>query len=124
MATPSSLSSKEAASTHDVTLLIKSQGGATLFPSDDLLLSLLHQRFRSDLPYTRLSSSTLLVVNPLKTLANLNDASARDYKESEYVDTTGDEPPGGPMQPHLYELAARVYLLMRRRKESQAVVFR
>lgn len=118
------LSSKEASAIHDIQLLVKSEGGATLFPSDDLILNLLQQRFRSDLPYTRLGSSTLVVVNPLKTLANLNDASAKDYVESEYTDTSGEEGPRGPMQPHMYELAARVYLLMRRRKESQAVIFR
>ena len=118
------MSSKEAASTHDVCLLYKTVGGVDMPPQEDHITNLLHQRFRTDNPYTRLSSSTLVVVNPLKTLANLNDASAGDYQASEYTDTSGDEPNGGPMQPHLYELAARVYLLMRRRKESQAVIFR
>jgi hypothetical protein len=118
------MSSKEATSIHDVQQLTKLEAGATIYPSDDALLSLLQQRFRSDLPYTRLGSSTLVVVNPLKKLGNLSDASARDYVESEYTDTSGEEGPRGPKQPHLYELAARVYLLMRRRKESQAVIFR
>ena len=120
----SAMTSKEASSTHDLSLLYKSAGGVDIPPQEDQITTLLHQRFRTDNPYTRLSSSTLVVVNPLKTLANLNDASAGDYKDSEYTDTSGDEPQGGPMQPHLYELAARVYLVMRRRKESQAVVFR
>lgn len=111
------LSAKEAAAIHDFHQLTKSAGGATLYPSDDALLALVQSRFRSDLPYTRLGSSTLVVVNPLKTLANLNDASARDYIESEYTDTSGEEGPRGPMQPHVYELAARVYLLMRRTKQ-------
>lgn len=115
---------KEAALIHDVSQLIKSAGGATIYPSDDQLLSLLHARLRSDLPYTRLSSSTLLVVNPLKALAHLNEVSAKDYADAEYSDTSGDERPGGPMQPHLYELASKVYLLMSRKQENQAVFFR
>jgi chitin synthase len=118
------MTSKEAASLHNLSDLFQSAGGVELPPSDEQITTLLHQRFRTDNPYTRIASSTLLVVNPLKTLANLNDASAGDYHATEYTDTSGDELPGGPMQPHLYELAARVYLLMRRRKESQAVVFR
>ena len=50
-----------------------------LDPSDDSVLSLLHARFRSDLPYTRIGSTNLVLVNPYKSLANVNDASAQDY---------------------------------------------
>ena len=61
-----------------------------------------------------------------QNLANTNDASAHEYEERCYKDTTlavaGAAQP--PLPPHVYELAAQVYLLMRRRSESQAVVFR
>jgi len=66
-----------------------------------------------------------LVVNPYKTLANVNNVSAKEYEERCYMDTFLPMLDSHrPLQPHLYNLAARVYLLMRRRNESQAVVTR
>ncbi|KAJ7114120.1 chitin synthase [Mycena epipterygia] len=109
----------------DLLDLVSSSGAATIYPNDDAVLSVLHSRFRADLPYTRIGATHLLVVNPLKTLASVNDASAREYEERCYKDTSLpaiDSPK--PLQPHVYELACRIYLLMRRRAESQLVVAR
>ena len=109
----------------DLVDLVSSSGSATIYPSDDAILAVLQARFRADLPYTRIGTTNLLVVNPYKTLANVNDVSAKEYEERSYKDTSLpmlDSP--RPLQPHLYDLAARVYLLMRRRNESQAVVTR
>ncbi|EGO00358.1 glycosyltransferase family 2 protein [Serpula lacrymans var. lacrymans S7.3] len=96
---------------------------ATVYPSDDALLSVLSARFRADLPYTRIGSSNLVVVNPYKTLSSVNDASAKEYEERCYKDTKlALVDSRKSVQPHVYELAARIYLLMRRRNESQAVI--
>jgi chitin synthase len=114
-----------AISSGDLVDLVSSSGSATVYPSDDVVLAVLQARFRADLPYTRIGNSNLLVINPYKTLANVNDVSAKEYEERSYKDTSLpmlDSP--RPLQPHLYDLAARVYLLMRRRNESQAVVTR
>lgn len=114
-----------AISSGDLVDLVSSSGSATVYPSEDTILTVLQARFRADLPYTRIGSSSLLVINPYKTLANVNDVSAKEYEERSYKDTSLpmlDSP--RPLQPHLYDLAARVYLLMRRRNESQAVVTR
>ena len=114
-----------AISSGDLVDLVSSSGSATIYPSDDVILSVLQARFRADLPYTRIGCSNLLVINPYKTLANVNDVSAKEYEERSYKDTSLpmlDSP--RPLQPHLYDLAARVYLLMRRRNESQAVITR
>ena len=114
-----------AISSGDLVDLVSSSGSATIYPSDDVILAVLQARFRADLPYTRIGSSNLLVINPYKTLANVNYVSAKEYEERSYKDTSLpmlDSP--RPLQPHLYDLAARVYLLMRRRNESQAVVTR
>lgn len=105
--------------------LISSSGSATIYPSDDTVLAVLQARFRADLPYTRIGATNLVAINPYKTLANINDVSAQDYEEQSYKDTSlpmADSP--RPLQPHLYDLAARVYLLMRRRNESQSVITR
>ncbi|KAG9316831.1 P-loop containing nucleoside triphosphate hydrolase protein [Chiua virens] len=54
-----------------------------------------------------------------------NDASAKEYEERCYKDTRlGLADSQRPPQPHLYEQAAKIYLLMRRRVESQAVIAR
>ena len=96
-----------------------------VYPTDDAVLNVLQGRFRADLPYTRIGASNLVVVNPLKALANVNEANAREYEERCYKDTSVPTA-GSPraLQPHLYDMAAKVYLLMRQRRQSQAVVFR
>ncbi|KAI0638620.1 chitin synthase [Trametes polyzona] len=105
-------------------LAAPSSSAATVHPSDDTILSVLQARFRADLPYTRIGAANLVVVNPYKTLANVNDVSAKEYEERCYKDTSFPLPGTAQLPPHLYDLAARVYLLMRRRMESQSVIFR
>ncbi|CAL1699920.1 unnamed protein product [Somion occarium] len=120
-----SSSSSQAINSGDLTDLVSSSTSATVYPSDDTLLSVLQARFRSDLPYSRIGACNLVVVNPYKTLANVNDVSAREYEEKSYKDTSLPLPgTSSPLPPHVYDLAARMYLLMRRRNESQSVIFR
>lgn len=114
----------QAIASGDLADLVSSSSSATVYPSDDTILAVLQARFRADLPYTRVGASNLIVVNPYKTLANVNDISAKEYEERCYKDTSFPLPGAASLPPHLYDLAARVYLLMRRRMESQAVVFR
>lgn len=107
---------------------------------------LLAARARADLPYTYLDGlpsgggKTLVMVNPLKSLGNLSDLTAREYVDK-VVDPAyvamgagkkgkGKEEGGrmaglvGADQPHLYDLAGKVWLLMQRRREDQAILFR
>lgn len=114
-----------AVSSGDLIDLVTSSEKTTVYPSDDAVLNVLQGRFRADLPYTRIGASNLVVVNPMKTLANVNDVSAKEYEERCYKDTSVPTA-GSPraLQPHLYDMAAKVYLLMQQRKQSQAVVFR
>ncbi|KAI0033324.1 glycosyltransferase family 2 protein [Vararia minispora EC-137] len=120
-----SSSSSSALRQGDLTELVSSSGSATVYPSDDAVLVVLHARFRADLLYTRIGAAHLVALNPHKALASTNDASAREYEERSYKDTAlalpGSQP---PLPPHIYELAAQVYLIMRRKRESQAVIFR
>ena len=115
----------QAIASGDLIDLVSSSGAATVYPSDDAILAILQARFRADLPYTAIGATNLVVVNPYKTLANVNDISAKEYEDRCYRDTSlplVDSPK--PLQPHLYELAAKVYLLMRRKNQSQAVLAR
>ncbi|KAG1751279.1 glycosyltransferase family 2 protein [Suillus paluster] len=125
MASTSATLVPQAVSSGELTDLVSSSTAATVYPTDDSILAVLSARFRADLPYTRLGSTNLVVVNPYKTLANVNDANAKEYEERCYKDTKlGLADSRRPPQPHLYELAAKIYLLMRRRNESQAIVTR
>jgi chitin synthase len=114
-----------AASSGDLLDLVSSSQHTTIYPTDDAILSLLQSRFRNDLPYTRIGSTHLVVVNPYKVLGNVNEASAKEYEERCYKDTSGGGEGGArPLQPHLYDVACKMYLLMRRKREAQAVVAR
>lgn len=93
--------------------------------TDDALLAVLSARFRADLPFARISSTALVFLNPLKSLSIVNDASAKEYEERCYKDTRlGLADSRRPPQPHVFEQAAKIYLLMRRRAQSQAVIAR
>ncbi|KAH9006852.1 glycosyltransferase family 2 protein [Lactarius hatsudake] len=109
----------------DLVDLLSPSTSTIVYPTDDAILQVLQASFRVDRPYFRINTSHFIVVNPYKSLANTNDNTAKEYEERCYKDTS---PPSGspqpPLPPHLYDLAARAYLLMRRRGESQAIVFR
>lgn len=113
----------------DLTSLISTNlSSAAVYPSDDAILSILQARFRSDLNYTRLGSTTLVAINPLRIQANLNEASAESYIKQCYSDFDWEERsaahPETTLPPHPYELGLRVYHKMRRTKASQAIVYR
>lgn len=113
--------SRDSVGTTDLTQLVV---GSTnrVYPTDDAILDVLQARFRSELGWTWIRDSTLVSVNPFRALENVNDASKRAYEQA-YRDAAQDEA-APSLQPHVYELAARVYLMMRRRNESQSVIFR
>jgi chitin synthase len=120
-----SSSSSPALGSGDLIDLVPTTTSATVHPTDDAILQVLQASFRVDRPYFRINASDLVVVNPFKALASTNDNSAKEYEERSYKDTSplssSSQP---PLPPHPYDLAARAYLLMRRRSESQAVIFR
>lgn len=147
--TDPSLDPKSSQTTH-LTSLIQHTSSSTIYPTEDDILAVLASRTRADLPYTYLDGPatspstggrTLVVVNPLKSLGNLSDLNANDYVDKyvdpAYVSSTGKkkgkerEDQGtrvghvvGSEQPHLYDVAGKVWLLMQRRREDQAVLFR
>ncbi|KAF8312672.1 chitin synthase [Clavulina sp. PMI_390] len=115
--------SRDASATTDLTQLVVGSGSANrVYPSDDAILDVLQARFRGELCWTWIRDSTLVSINPFRPLENVNDASKRAY-ELAYRDAAQEEA-APALQPHVYELAARVYLMMRRRKQSQSIVFR
>ncbi|KIK94572.1 glycosyltransferase family 2 protein [Paxillus rubicundulus Ve08.2h10] len=125
MASSSASTVPQATTSGDLADLLSVSHSTTVYPTDDAILAVLSARFRADLPYARIGSTGLVVLNPCKTLANVNDVSAKEYEEICYKDTKlGLVDSRRPPQPHVYELAAKIYLLMRRRTEKQAVIAR
>ncbi|KAI7898908.1 chitin synthase [Cokeromyces recurvatus] len=88
-------------------------------PSEERISNLLANRFKHNLPYTQLGFSTLIVVNPYQPLELLNDATLRSYAEIGYKDLSEQKP---LLQPHIYDLATKVYFHMRRTGEDQSVI--
>ncbi|KAI9474094.1 MAG: chitin synthase [Benjaminiella poitrasii] len=86
----------------------------------DAVLQLLHNRYKADQPYTQLSNHRLIVVNPLKPLELLNDATLEAYGQHGYKTISSESL--GILEPHVYEMATKVYLLMRRRSENQSIL--
>ncbi|KAL1916705.1 uncharacterized protein VTP21DRAFT_5409 [Calcarisporiella thermophila] len=89
-------------------------------PTDDQICYNLQTRLKRDQPYTRIGASTLVVVNPYKPLELLNDVYSEQYAEAFYRDVTGNH---YQLEPHIYELAGRVYFHLRRTGDDQAVIF-
>lgn len=62
------------------------------------------------------------MLNPHAVLSDVSEASKAEYEDRAYAVREGKG--GEVVQPHAYELACRVFLLMRRTQETQGVVFR
>lgn len=90
--------------------------------TEESIVSALHMRFKRDLPYTRIGSHHLIVVNTYKPTESLNDASLNQYAATVYRDLENTHHP--QLQPHIYDLAARVYYQLRRASEDQSIVLR
>jgi chitin synthase len=92
-------------------------------PTEEVIASALHLRFKRNLPYTRLGPHHLIVVNCYKPIESLNDASLCQYADAVYRDLDNKEQPL-LLQPHIYDLAARIYYQLRRASEDQSIVLR
>ncbi|KAG8759694.1 hypothetical protein FRC14_005272 [Serendipita sp. 396] len=120
---------KDPRTAHDLVSLITSSSPLgststkpiTIYPNDDTLLSLLHARFRHDLPFTRLGSSSLVAVNPNKLIVADNETSMREIAEKAW-DASGRWRKDGGLQAHAFEFATRIYLANRRFNEPQLVI--
>ena len=89
-----------------------------LYPNTDDIISLLQSRFRLDLPFIKLGSSSFITINPLKHLQSYNAESQREYKDLTY------EPSTSILQPHPYDLSSRILLSLKRKSVSQAVIYK
>ncbi|CAO0798756.1 unnamed protein product [Mucor circinelloides] len=104
----------------NIVQLVEIQSNDTNVTGQEAIVRLLQSRFKVDQPYTQLGDHRLVVVNPFKPLDLLNDATLQAYGQHGYKDISPDR--FASPEPHVYDMATRVYLLMRRRSENQAVI--
>ncbi|KAI8379313.1 chitin synthase-domain-containing protein [Radiomyces spectabilis] len=88
--------------------------------SNESIAALLHARYKQDKPYIQLGHHRLVIVNPFKPLDILNDAALEYYANKGYKDLLAAD--GSLDEPHVYDFATRVYFVMRRQGEDQAIV--
>lgn len=152
MAHNSSTSPSTPLQLHDLVELIQttshsgSSAATFTLPSADSILTTLNTRYKAEQPYINCGYSTLISINPLRVLENVNDQHARRYlagiagDEDEEGEEEEEEDPDSPLksaqeressakkreklQPHPYEFAARVHLALQRTGKSQAIVLR
>ncbi|EPQ25921.1 uncharacterized protein PFL1_06595 [Pseudozyma flocculosa PF-1] len=87
----------------------------------DSIFSLLRDRFFSSLPYTALSDSILVSVNPYASSGNRNsDDTLREYTRN-YRETS-KQARGPDLPPHIFGLACDAYFYMRRTGQDQSIL--
>ncbi|KAL8293707.1 hypothetical protein RQP46_000408 [Phenoliferia psychrophenolica] len=106
----------------DLTQLVQDGTQSTHIPTPETLAQVLAQRYRLELTATYIGDSNLVVLNPQAILSDVSEASKAEYEDRAYAVRDG-RGGGEIVQPHAYELACRVFLLMRRTQETQGVVF-
>ena len=87
----------------------------------DTIFFLLRDRFYSGLPYTALSDSILISVNPYASSGNRNsDDTLREYTR-EYRETN-KQLRRAPLPPHIFAHACNAYFYMRRTGQDQSLL--
>ncbi|KAI8058435.1 chitin synthase-domain-containing protein [Syncephalis plumigaleata] len=88
--------------------------------NEDAIAECLRTRHSREQPYTNCGSSALTVVNPGRYLSILGDETAkqhaRQYRDVETTDQT-------ELPPHLFGLATKIYMNLRRLGQDQAAIF-
>ncbi|TIB15854.1 hypothetical protein E3P92_01552 [Wallemia ichthyophaga] len=85
--------------------------------SDEAVLSYLRDRFLEDQIYTRLGTSSLVALNPLKYLPANSDKVLHDYA-LEYRRTDNST----RLPPHIFQIAADAYYYMRRSSKDNNII--
>ncbi|CAO1629389.1 unnamed protein product [Parajaminaea phylloscopi] len=89
--------------------------------SNDAIFATLRDRFFSGLPYTALSDSILVSVNPFSASGNRNsDDSLREYTKQ--FREVNREARGARLPPHIFEIACNAYFYMQRTGQDQSIL--
>ncbi|CAO3566593.1 unnamed protein product [Mortierella alpina] len=118
---------------HDLVALARQDNPNDEPPTQETIFNVLTRRHQLGLPYTRIGSSTLVVMNPNQPLNIYSEATAQLYLDSAGNDTGNNRdnhnhnnnissPGTSSLEPHVYELANTMYFHMRRTELDQGVV--
>lgn len=89
--------------------------------TSDSIFSVLRDRFYSSLPYTAVSTSVLISVNPYASSGNRNsDDTLREYTRN--YRETNQQNRGVPLAPHIFGHACNAYFYMRRTGLDQSIL--
>lgn len=90
--------------------------------AEDTVLACLRERYLASSPYTSISASSLVSLNPHKYLPQNGDQALQQYA-AEYRSTLPD---GGKerLPPHVFRLAMNAYYHMRRTGSDQSILLR
>ena len=108
---------------------------ASSLPSiaEDTILATLRERYLASNPYTSISSTSLVSVNPHTYLPTNGDASLQDYVAEYYRSAVDDEVPREErgsglskerLSPHMFRMALGAYCNMKRTRQDQIVLLR
>lgn len=101
--------------------------------AEDTILATLRERYLAQTPYTAISSTALISVNPHKYLPTNGDASLQDYVAEYYRSAVDDEVPREDrgsglakerLSPHVFRMALGAYYNMRRTRQDQIMLMR
>ncbi|KAJ1977574.1 hypothetical protein H4R35_002241 [Dimargaris xerosporica] len=101
----------------DVANLAQLPSYATL--TENELVEVLQRRYQRDAIYTQIGNRALVAVNPHGPLEIFDDAHVQQYVD-DYRNTSGQRT---VLDPHVFQLAANAYLMMRRTGQDQSLVF-
>ena len=88
--------------------------------SDDIIVSILRDRFLSDVIYTGIGTSALIAVNPHKFVTSNADSALVEYA-AEYRETSEEKE---RLPPHIFQIANNAYYHMRRTSQDQSILMR
>lgn len=91
--------------------------------SQDSITSCLRDRFDAGLPYTSLSDSVLVSINPFASVGNRNtDETLREYTRDYRL--TEKSARAASLPPHIFGLACDAYFYMSRTGQDQSILLR
>ncbi|KAJ3039984.1 hypothetical protein HDV00_011539 [Rhizophlyctis rosea] len=83
------------------------------------IITNIRERYARNQVFTRIGATTILAVNPVKTLESFSDSTSNQYAEWN-KDTSEDKQ---PLPAHIFDLAASAFNHMLRNQQDQSIVF-
>jgi chitin synthase len=87
--------------------------------NEDLVLRNIRDRYQQGQVYTRVGSTAIVAVNPIKPIDSSSDVTSKNYVD--WVKDTGSDKQAMPA--HVFDLASSVFLHMLREQQDQSVIF-